>query len=970
MEAEASMEAETSKPERKSIMIIYNNDKEMKSNYVSENKILEVNSPLSIEEIIEALRKDEDILEKVVINQFKYIPYADFNGTLEFKGLTTDNPAVAKKKTGSYSNVLTADEYNDYEESGARYVRPQEIMEFEKYRFNQPTNFIFTPVEEPIDKKELLHELMAAYGVLPTLWDENDLSLQELKTLSNAGEHLFRPYPVNPAIGAIALDNPIPTRSLIETYQGFSDYEKRIVNSGRIHPRRIFDIMRLIKMKPDPKDEKNMVMTQRLINAELLEYMEDYADKHSDKPCEPIQTVAQRFKDPQISEDLLLRAEEIFKAKFKGHAPKVLKEYMIGQIKLRNLDPDNMPEIDIEQIADEFNQKNVAKVAKYQSPVLLGLDGILKFGEYRDAILQCLGITLTLDDAEDMMHKDFFPWLDAHKDINPSDLVRIIELQDKIPEFDVKSSPAQIIRLAENERGYRDCIRYEQSSLYSVNSEPFDFSKNEIAIKGRHTVAKQGDLIMRILPADDFANFTVGYDTHCCQHYGNAGETCVWKYCSDPFAAAAVVEKKGKVVAQGFIFTDEAKKTLVFDNIEFANDRDVKDYLDIICAWSEAMPYDNVHMGVGYNTIGNGIGKPIKTMAAMPTTLSNKSVYTDYHKDARALKIDGRLAENITIRSHVDIETKPDEPTKWDELASPDFAFMLNDFHKTPQERIDAAQAFKDNPTPELQMSVIASCPQIVLSLDNPCEEAQRWIMNNKPDLMPEIKNPIVDVQYAMLEKDPYFLKNTPNVSEEIKIKAMEHDGLMLEYIKDPSPQVIEAAVKQTGYAFRYIPEDKMEDRYIEMAVHTTPRVASLMNRVTPVMVNTVIRRDIDTFPLLKQTTETENISAVERKPSLINIINNPTQPVVAAAVRRNGMMIRNFQHQYPELRELALCQTGWAIRCLKHPTVDEVRLALETTPECITAIKDTSLLEELGYLPRTNTGRIDGVESVEPEII
>ena len=42
---------------------------------------------------------------------------------------------------------------------------------------------------------------------------------------------------------------------------------------------------------------------------------------------------------------------------------------------------------------------------------------------------------------------------------------------------------------------------------------------------------------------------------------------------------------------------------LVFDNIEFANDADISLYIDIIKEYVEALPYDFINMGLGYNNI-------------------------------------------------------------------------------------------------------------------------------------------------------------------------------------------------------------------------------------------------------------------------------------------------------------------------------------------------------------------------------
>lgn len=48
------------------------------------------------------------------------------------------------------------------------------------------------------------------------------------------------------------------------------------------------------------------------------------------------------------------------------------------------------------------------------------------------------------------------------------------------------------------------------------------------------------------------------------------------------------------------------KNCFVFDNIEFADDRQIDQFAPIIAKWCEASPYDNVLMGNGYNEMVNG----------------------------------------------------------------------------------------------------------------------------------------------------------------------------------------------------------------------------------------------------------------------------------------------------------------------------------------------------------------------------
>lgn len=61
----------------------------------------------------------------------------------------------------------------------------------------------------------------------------------------------------------------------------------------------------------------------------------------------------------------------------------------------------------------------------------------------------------------------------------------------------------------------------------------------------------------------------VGLETNCCQHLENAGASCVRYMANNPGKSGIFrVMKKGRTVAQSFMWVDIEKNTMVFDNIE------------------------------------------------------------------------------------------------------------------------------------------------------------------------------------------------------------------------------------------------------------------------------------------------------------------------------------------------------------------------------------------------------------------
>lgn len=174
----------------------------------------------------------------------------------------------------------------------------------------------------------------------------------------------------------------------------------------------------------------------------------------------------------------------------------------------------------------------------------------------------------------------------------------------------------------------------------------YSFEDNRVDIKGKDILIsdKRRHLRSYILEADDPRNFTVGYDTDCCQHFDGAGETCVVSATQNPEAGIWIIENRdnGKIEAQAWIYADERTDTLVFDNIEFANDQQADDYRDILMAFVKESPYRNIHMGMGCNAV-TGIGEDIDTdrdvFVHTPEIYDNGEkieAYSDYHDKNRS----------------------------------------------------------------------------------------------------------------------------------------------------------------------------------------------------------------------------------------------------------------------------------------------------------------------------------------------
>lgn len=170
------------------------------------------------------------------------------------------------------------------------------------------------------------------------------------------------------------------------------------------------------------------------------------------------------------------------------------------------------------------------------------------------------------------------------------------------------------------------------------------------------------NITIRLLDANDPLQIIVGDLTNCCQRIGGMGEFCVIEGLINPYSGFVVFERNEQVIAQAWVWLTADKQTLVLDNIEFANNREISQFVKPLREWVKQSPYKNIQMGLGYNEITGNVGydrfdvkegkyKNPKQWTKFLTHKMNKqyfvtSVYTD--ADRRTwLKKDGIIWDNI-----------------------------------------------------------------------------------------------------------------------------------------------------------------------------------------------------------------------------------------------------------------------------------------------------------------------------------
>ena len=588
-----------------------------------------------------------------------------------------------------------------------------------------------------------------------------------------------------------------------------------------------------------------------------------------------------------------------------------------------------------------------------------------------------------------LVQKGFVEWYEKYKNMNPSELSAILSynkevlsgygskirenyyyIHNRLTKFNLNKDPRTILTEVRLMRADGDRKKFDEKYH-------FKFKDQELAIKGRHTVAKQGNLVMEMMQPGDLRIYNAGQDTCCCQEWGNAGEGCVYKIVADPFASEVAIVKKGTVIAQGFVWVDNEKDTLVFDNVEFANyktvsfDNRIKEFTDLFAEWAKAMPYSNVHIGTGCLAASMaGWGQQIKQeeFAKMPTTMEGGHCYSDYHSSARTIKRNGNML--ITAKGNVQITTAPDEPTRWDILRdNPAVSFLLNDYSQTPEERFLWAQQFIEHPTEALQMMAIQRNPSAIKGLENPSEDVQIWIARNHPELVVHIANPCAAIQDEIVRQNPRSIKNIQNPTEQMMIYAVEADKSLLKFLNDknPSTAVYLAAVKKDGLSIVDVPLDKRTEEICLEAVKQKPIAISHIKNPTEAVWQKALDKDATVIKLIKDPTKEQQVYAVKKKPAVINQIYHPCFEAISEAVRRDGLMIRNYQAQYPILRMTAIVQNPYVVTngVIKNPTERELVAAVRRNPAVLGLIRSGEVRRQIEDMVH-NEGR--GHQSVEVE--
>ena len=256
----------------------------------------------------------------------------------------------------------------------------------------------------------------------------------------------------------------------------------------------------------------------------------------------------------------------------------------------------------------------------------LPMDSIIKMTGNKE-MCQMVSFLITKGiEKDDKTLTNLAKWISAHTNTNMSLIRELFEERNNIcvtPEMTIDGVKTQLAmtesvdEVKRIEKAYKAC--------------GFKLKDCKCLLKDKET--KYDKFRMRILKADDPLQVMLGELTDCCQSLGEAGETAMMFGLTNDHAGFFVIENRntGKLYAQAECWEWD-EETLVFDNIEYANDAEIDLYKDALGQYLLNSPYKTIIMGCGYNTLNNGYFE--RAIDVTPHVTAKDIYIMSYEKDA------------------------------------------------------------------------------------------------------------------------------------------------------------------------------------------------------------------------------------------------------------------------------------------------------------------------------------------------
>lgn len=350
----------------------------------------------------------------------------------------------------------------------------------------------------------------------------------------------------------------------------------------------------------------------------------------------------------EIKEELLLERydnmEELFIEKM-GRAPKLLKEVKIAAA---------LADITSSEAVDMFNVKNVNALKKKGMPIMTAFMFIFKAPFYSKSDILRLSkkdISRMARSRTSSGHRSFYKYCYNMEGLEgPFKAEEIIKeygityvpytfepLKEIFYEFNTSIKETAImmaesisyIHKIKNNRLFIDTMKKQGYSL----AEIVEFSKcsydlGDLLTKHDlkdHAIKLNNELI-GIMAWNDPKQILLGLYTSCCQRFDQQGESSMLFGLLSEHSGFLKIQRDNKIIGQAWVWEFD-KNTLVLDNIELANCRNVDQFHDLLYVWAKKSPYKNIQLGLGYSDMT--LGEPMTEEEIEDYSIEKSHAYTE-----------------------------------------------------------------------------------------------------------------------------------------------------------------------------------------------------------------------------------------------------------------------------------------------------------------------------------------------------
>ncbi len=382
----------------------------------------------------------------------------------------------------------------------------------------------------------------------------------------------------------------------------------------------------------------------------------------SDKQCDATAMLYNNAIYDDIYDVFVPRDKEELEKEFLAHpkfgrhgAPKIINAISNIYSSIKDIHPEY--QIKAEEFVSNFNVRSVKKMVDAKIPLKYIPLFYLQFTP-----AQCENLASHPDKAYylgEIMEEAFI--------INGTDNRRAIAAANwYIDHLDTKDEILKKIRknYSDIDITNEDTVEGVEAELKSLDALPeikriekrykkpgFTFDEVTCELKDVAKIISDHQYNAYIMEPSDPRQVLLGDYTYCCQKLDDAGESAMMHGLLNPKAGFFIIEDKNskEIKAQAEIWEDD-ENTLVFDNIEFANDADISLYTHILSKWLQNTEYKNVVMGLGYNTLGD---RNFKSTYARTPSVTPREVYViSYEQGSEAPVFDSEEDAKKALDNH------------------------------------------------------------------------------------------------------------------------------------------------------------------------------------------------------------------------------------------------------------------------------------------------------------------------------